>query len=241
MAKIHVALHTIQKDMPTLEKNGIGPQTQGGYKFLSVDDVLKAVRPLLDEHGVFVHAELLDHGFHYNPAALKEDGRVPRESIQAWVKYAFHFVAVEDGSEIVTTVIGEGIDTQDKAVRKATTSAWKIALIQTFSLVTGELDPDAQDGAHAAQETAPAPTQSKITKAAGGAKASAPAAGKSEVSQIQNEIRDYAKDVASSTGVPATYYQAVGKRLFPDAGASWMTDAPSLSKVLAELKAGATE
>lgn len=240
MAKIHVALHAIQKDMPTLEKNGIGPQTQGSYKFLSVDDVLKAVRPLLDEHGVFVHAELLDHGFHYNPAALKEDGRVPRESIQAWVKYAFHFVAVEDGSEVVTTVIGEGIDTQDKAVRKATTSAWKIALIQTFSLVTGELDPDAQDGAHAAQESAPAPTQSKISKAAGTTRTAA-ATGKSEVPQLQNEIREYAKDVAGSTGVTATYYQAVGKRLFPDAGASWMTDAASLAKVLAELKTGVTE
>lgn len=158
MALIHEKIFNIQKDMPTLQKNGVGPQTQGSYKFLAVDDVLSAIRPLLVEHGVIVVPVLVDKGFHYNAAADKGDGRVPRESIQAWVEYEFRFVAHEDGSEIVTRVVGEGIDTQDKAIRKATTSAWKIALIQTFALITGEPDPDSQDGAHAAQSDVAKPT-----------------------------------------------------------------------------------
>jgi hypothetical protein len=240
MAKIHEAILAIQKNMPQLEKNGVGPQTQGSYKFLSVDDILKATKPLLDKNGVIVHAELLDHGFHYNGALPKDNERVPRESIQAWVKYAFHFIAVEDGSEIVTTVIGEGIDTQDKAVRKATTSAWKISLIQTFSLVTGEIDPDAQDGAYAAQE-APASggAPSALKKAQGQSGGAKPAANSNnEVGALREQIKAKQQQIADSTGVKPDYGK-IGNRIAGNN--TWHSDVATLKKVLDALEKGEVE
>lgn len=237
MAKIHEAILEIQKNVPTLEKNGVGPQTQGSYKFLAVDDIVLAVRPLLDKNGVIVHAELLDHGFHYNRAALKEDGRVPRESVQAWVKYAFHFIAAEDGSEIVTTVVGEGIDTQDKAIRKATTSAWKIALIQTFSLATGEIDPDAQDGAHAAQEGTPTvnAAQAKLNKASGGVKTTA-----GKVPTTAGEFRT-AILAAVKAGGDVADYSKIGERISGKPKSAWVNDEKVLGQVLDALNKGEIE
>lgn len=241
MAKIHEAILEIQKTVPKLEKNGVGPQTQGGYKFLAVDDIILAVRPLLDKNGVIVHAELIDHGFHYNTAVPKDNERVPRESVQAFVKYAFHFIAVEDSSELVTTVIGEGIDTQDKAIRKATTSAWKIALIQTFSLATGEIDPDAQDGAHAAQESggSTSPAAAKIAKASGATQAKSPAkpAGPpKDAAEFRNAIL-----AAVKNGGGVASYEKIGERISGKPKSAWVNDVAVLSSVLKALEAGEVE
>lgn len=156
MAEIYNKILEVQKAVKGLEKNGVGPSTQGSYKFLSVDDVLVKVKPLLDEHGIIVAPTLLDSGFEFTKALAKDDSRVPKYVTTAWVKYQFDFIAVEDGSKLSSTVIGEGADTSDKAVRKATTSAWKIALIQTFALITGEADPESQDGANVPDQAGPA-------------------------------------------------------------------------------------
>lgn len=248
MAKIHEALLAIQENVPTLEKNGTGPQTQGSYKFLAVDDVLKGLKPLLNKHGVVVVPNLIDHGFHYNSALAKDNERVPRESIQAWVKYDFEYIAAEDGSSVHSVVVGEGIDTQDKAIRKATTSAWKISLIQTFSLVTGEIDPDAQDGAADAQGAAPAaanPAQAKLAKATAGATAKPAAAVKGNgAAELRNQIITKSKAVAESTGIPETYYRNIGDRLTGTTNAAdrkWINDTKVLTEVLAAIDAGETE
>lgn len=241
MAKIHEAILAVQKSVPTLEKNGVGPQTQGSYKFLAVDDIVLAVRPLLDKYGVIVHAELLDHGFHYNTALAKDNERVPRESVQAWVKYAFHFVAAEDSSEVVTVVLGEGIDAQDKATRKATTSAWKVALIQTFSLATGEIDPDAHDGAHAAQEAGAtsSPAASKIDKAKTATKAPATNAKSSDQAlQLRDAIKAKQGEVLAATGVKPEYGK-IGNRIAGNE--SWHSDVAVLTKVLEALENGEVE
>lgn len=172
----------VQQEIKGLEKNGVGPATQGGYKFLAVDDVLKVVKPLLDKVGVIVVPTLLDHGFDFTKAADKGDGRTPKVATSAWVKYEFRFVAVEDGSSVSSVVIGEGADQGDKSVRKSTTSAWKIALIQTFALITGEVDPDAQDGANTSgSDSTPkqTPAARKIEQARGG----------SAVDQLKDAIR----------------------------------------------------
>lgn len=227
---IYGALLAIQKDVPTLQKNGVGPSTQGGYKFLAVDDVLSAVRPLLDKHGVIVSPKLLDHGFHYNTALPKDNERVPRENVQAWVKYEFTFIAAVDGSQLSTVVIGEGTDTQDKAVRKATTSAWKIALIQTFALITGEPDPDASDGGRAnneAEASKPDPASLQRAKVQPVAVANA---GNARLNQIRAELN---KLMSLKELTPK------GNEFFnTEKAADWSGDVAKLEKLLAHLKTG---
>lgn len=238
MALIHEKILEVQKNVPTLEKNGIGPQTQGSYKFLSVDDVLHGVKPLLNEAGIVTVPNLLDHGFHYNSAIAKDNERVPRESIHAWVKYDFEFVAAEDGSSIHAIVVGEGIDTQDKALRKATTSAWKIALIQAFQLATGEIDPDAQDGAYAAQETTPqgGAANAKIAKAQGGGVTRKSTGSPTTAGEYRTAIL-----AAVKSGGGVADYEKVGNRISGKQKSEWLNDIEVLGGVLKALEAGEVE
>lgn len=227
---IYEALLAIQKEVPTLQKNGVGPSTQGGYKFLAVDDVLSAVRPLLDKNGVIVIPNLLDHGFHYNTALAKDNERVPRENVQAWVKYSFTFAAVADGSLVSTVVIGEGTDTQDKAIRKATTSAWKIALIQTFSLITGEPDPDAQDGGRANNEADPSKPEAASLQRAKVQPAAVANASNARLNELRAELGKL---------LPLKELTPKGNEFFGTEKASdWSGDVTKLEKLLAHLKTG---
>jgi hypothetical protein len=57
------------------------------------------------------------------------------------VKYTFY---AEDGSSVTAVVIGEGMDSGDKATNKAMSIAFKYACFQVFCIPTEEMkDPDA--------------------------------------------------------------------------------------------------
>lgn len=144
--KIYAALQGVMEDIKSLEKNGAAPKAMGGYKFLAVDDVLKEVRPHLVKHKIIVLPQLVNTDNH----VIQQDGG--RISTKVFLTFDFHFVSTEDGSEVVVTVVGEANDTGDKTVRKATTSAHKIALIQAFTLITGEADEHELADGNLAQE-----------------------------------------------------------------------------------------
>lgn len=161
---IYTAIATIRKDLPTLSKNGTGPSTQGGYKFLSIDDILTAVRPLEVREGVISYPVQSDTGYHYNTALPRDDGRKPSEAVQAIGTMVFRYVAIADGSHIDVEVPAEAMDTSDKATRKYVTQAQKIANITLYNIITGEPDPDSQDGG-AEVASAPNPVASKVAAA----------------------------------------------------------------------------
>jgi hypothetical protein len=230
MSAIHAAIHAIQKNVPTLAKNGVGPATQGGYKFLAVDDVLGAVKPLLDEHGVIVFPSLVNADFEVIEALRKDNERVPRINTFARLTYDFTFVAVEDGSTLVTRVIGEGADTQDKAVRKATTSAWKIALIQTFALITGEVDPDAQDGGRENNDAAPT-AESKGQRTVNAAKASPARPNNTALENAKQGVRDAWKQIhGDDVDYQDNGYMALGNKTFTGRWASSVDNLNDLTK-----------
>lgn len=186
---IYEKMHLIQSELPRLSKDGEFDGGQFSYKFLAVDDVIRAVRPLMNKHGVMMYPVVTDSKvdfFFGEPAGVK----APRGRVHVMLTVDYHFVCVEDGSGIVVTVVGQAEDTHDRAVRKSMTSAQKIAFIQAFSIETGEpdehelggsgpqKDEDAVDPKEAAVERkierarkeAPAKTPAK-SKAAGGAAA----------------------------------------------------------------------
>ena len=233
---IYAAIAAIQKDIPTLQKNGVGPSSQGGYKFLSVDDVLHAIKPLFDTHGVIVSPELVKDEFWVSTANAKDNERVPRSNISARVTYRFRFIAVSDGSHLDTVVIGEGTDTQDKAVRKATTSAWKIALIQTFALITGEIDPDGLDGG-AANNEAGATSNPQANRALSPKATAATPAGPSPVAALRNAI----KEAAAARGIDGAGYIKLGNEKFaPKDQSEWTANQSNLTDLLKAIEAGET-
>jgi hypothetical protein len=136
MALIHEKLAGANRDIEAIAK--ARRNEQQGFRFRGIDDVYDAVHPILAIHGILTIPEVVD-------ATVTE--RVARSGgamVLRTVRVRYHFVAV-DGSEIVATVEGEGMDSGDKATAKALSAAHKYALLQTFTIPVSEIeDPDAE-------------------------------------------------------------------------------------------------
>lgn len=120
--------------MSDLGKVGIGKDKrnqQQGFNYRGVDDAMNALNPLLAKHGLLVL-----------PRVLKRDV-TQRESKSGGTLFCvvlemeFDFIAVEDGSKhVVGPLIGEGMDSGDKASNKAMSIAFKYACFQAFCIPT---------------------------------------------------------------------------------------------------------
>ena len=111
---------------------------QQGYSFRGVDDLMNALHPLFAKYGVLMVPEVLE--------STREERVTAKGSalISAILKIKYHLIGM-DGSEITATVIGEGMDTADKASNKALAVAFKYAAFQIFCIPTDEIgnaDPD---------------------------------------------------------------------------------------------------
>lgn len=110
--------------------------TQQKYKFRGIDAVYNALNPVMSELGLFICPEILDHR------------REERETANhALLKYSILTVKftmyAPDGSNVYCTVVGEGMDSGDKASNKAMSVALKYACFQLFMIPTEEMvDPD---------------------------------------------------------------------------------------------------
>lgn len=111
---------------------------QQGYSFRGIDDLMNTLHPFFAKYGVIVIPEVLE--------STREERVTAKGSalISAILKVKYHFTAI-DGSEVCATVIGEGMDTADKASNKALAVAYKYACFQVFCIPTEEVaaaDPD---------------------------------------------------------------------------------------------------
>ena len=111
---------------------------QQGYSFRGVDDLMNALHPLFAKYGVIVVPEVLE--------STREERVTAKGSalLSAILRVRYHFTAI-DGSEVCATVIGEGMDSGDKASNKALAVAYKYACFQVFCIPTEEIknaDPD---------------------------------------------------------------------------------------------------
>lgn len=113
--------------------------TQQHFMFRGVDQVMNTMHPLLAKNGVFVVPEVVNT--RREERQTKNGGNL----IYTMHTIRFHFCA-EDGSEVVATVVGEGMDSADKSSNKAMAVAFKYACFQVFCIPTEEMakdDPDA--------------------------------------------------------------------------------------------------
>ena len=111
---------------------------QQGFKYRGVDDVMNALQPVMVKHGLFVVPEIIDQ--------RREERQTSRGGNLIYsvctVRYTFY---AKDGSSVQCVVIGEGMDSGDKATNKAMSIAFKYACFQVFCIPTEEMkDPDAE-------------------------------------------------------------------------------------------------
>jgi len=178
MALIHEALADIMKAVPNITKDR--QNQQQGFKYRGIDDVYAAVHPLFVEHGVFsvpcVESERSEDRVSGKGNAL----------IYRVLKIRYDFFA-RDGSSISATVIGEGMDSGDKASNKAMAVAHKYAILQILSIPTEEnLDPDAE--AHDVKPKTGNPPPARPSFPPPASHSAPPAAGMAGVVALVNEV-----------------------------------------------------
>ena len=110
---------------------------QQGFQFRGIDDVMNELHSSLAKCGVFVLPKVLEE--------TRTTGKTSRggDMFYTRLKIDFGFYA-EDGSHVDAVVIGEAMDTGDKASNKALSIGLKYAMLQVFCIPTeDEKDPDA--------------------------------------------------------------------------------------------------
>lgn len=102
-----------------------------GYKFRGIDDLYNALNKHLAEVGVFITSDVLN--VQREEKTSKNGGLL----IYSIITMKFKFIA-EDGSFVESTTIGEAMDSGDKSMNKAMSTAYKYALMQIFCIPTEE-------------------------------------------------------------------------------------------------------
>lgn len=133
---IYKAIADVIADVGAVGKDKVNKQQ--GFKFRSVDDVYNALHPALAKNKVFIVPEILEQ------TREMHQTKSGTQMVLVICKIRFTFYA-EDGSYIQSVIIGEGLDTGDKATNKAMAIAYKYACFQVFCIPTEEMaDPDSE-------------------------------------------------------------------------------------------------
>ena len=128
---------------------------QQGFQFRGIDDVMNELHSSLAKCGVFVLPKVLEE--------TRTTGKTARggDMFYTRLKINFGFYA-EDGSHVDAVVIGEAMDTGDKASNKALSIGLKYAMLQVFCIPTeDDKDPDAVSPQPAAGTMQQQPQQKK--------------------------------------------------------------------------------
>ena len=142
---------------------------QQGFMYRGIDAVMNALNPVMSKLGLFLCPEVLEQ------TREERQGRNGGTLLYSILKIKYTLYA-PDGSSVSCVVLGEGMDSGDKASNKAMSVAYKYAAFQLFCIPTAEMvDPDAEvhevapKGAkNAPKQATPSPAQPKadVTTAA---------------------------------------------------------------------------
>ena len=143
------ALSEVMKAVGAIAKKD--KNTAQGFNFRGIDSVVNAVSPALQKFGVVVVPSVEEYDYQ-----TVEIGRNRTAMGHVRVKVTYTFIGV-NGDAIKATVVGEAMDPGDKATAKAMSVAFRTALLQSLSLPTDEVDPDAHSYERSSAEDVLAP------------------------------------------------------------------------------------
>ena len=145
---IYKAIIGVMNDVNAIGKDSYN-KTQN-FKYRGIDDVMNELHTALAKNKVFIVPEVL------NEARSVGKSKSGGELYYTRLTIRFTFYA-EDGSSVAAVVIGEAMDSGDKASNKALSIGLKYAMLQVFCIPTeDEKDPDAQSPQPAAGSMKPA-------------------------------------------------------------------------------------
>ena len=142
--KIFSTINSVMSELGAITKNKRNQQQ--GFSYRGVDDVMNALNPLMVKNKLFCVPKVLKNE--------REERQTSRGSNLLYSIVTMEYTLyAEDGSSVSAVVIGEGMDSGDKASNKAMAIAYKYAMFQIFSIPTEETAPDADKDTP--EETAP--------------------------------------------------------------------------------------
>ena len=138
--------------------NAIGKDRRNkdfNFQFRGIDDVMNELHGSLAKFGVFVVPNVL--------AETRSEGKTKNGGTMFYTRLKINFgFYAEDGSHVDAVVIGEAMDTGDKASNKALSIGLKYAMLQVFCIPTeDDKDPDAVSPQPAAGTMQQQPQQKK--------------------------------------------------------------------------------
>lgn len=143
---IYQSINAVMEDLGPIAKDS--KNDKQNYKFRGIDAVMNALSPALTKHKIFVAPEVISVT---REAKTSSNGSTLQYSILT-VKYTFY---AEDGSSVSATVVGEGMDSGDKASNKAMSTAFKYACFQVFCIPTEEMRDSEEDSHKVIAEDSP--------------------------------------------------------------------------------------
>lgn len=191
MADIYSAIIGVMSDVGAIGKNK--RNAQQGFAYRGVDDVMNALQPAMVEHQIFVVPTILEQ--------RREERKTAKGGLLIYsvctIKYTFY---AADGSSVECTVIGEGMDSGDKATNKAMSVAFKYACFQVFCIPTEEMrDPDA--------DTPPPsePAQPSTQKSSGNPT--------NELKKAQDSLKKHLVNLYGNVRDAEEYYNSLGEKI----------------------------
>ena len=150
---IYKQISSVMKAVDAIEKDR--QNTQGtGYSFRGIDDIYNELHMHLANNGVFTTSEIIAE------RSEEKKSKTGSTLIYRILTIRFTFFA-EDGSFVESEVIGEAMDSGDKASNKAMAVAHKYALMQIFAIPTKD-NKDVEEQTH---EIAPIGDSNKYRRA----------------------------------------------------------------------------
>lgn len=150
---IYKRMSAITNELKTVAKNlNVQVTKSAKYKAVGEVDILNAVKPLEEKHGVYsypVETTVIEQEIVVQNTQYGE-----RQNFFIRLERTYRFVNMDNPSEYIDMkAYGDGLDSGDKATGKAMTYADKYALMKAYKISTGD-DPD-QDASEQYQRKTP--------------------------------------------------------------------------------------
>jgi hypothetical protein len=133
---IHQIFADVKREVGPVGKDSVNKQQN--FKFRGIDAVVNAAAEALDKYGVITIPVLQKITY-----STVEVGGARTLMGHVAVEVMYQFTG-PGGDHFNPVVPGEAMDSGDKATAKAMSVAYRICLLQTLNLPTGDLDPDSQ-------------------------------------------------------------------------------------------------
>ena len=141
--QIYKLIGDAMREIRAVGKDSVN-QTQG-FKYRGIDAVMNALNPVMSKLGLFIVPEVLEQTREERESVKAYNGKETKTLLKYSILKIKYTLFAPDGSNVSCVVIGEGMDSGDKASNKAMAVGLKYACFQVFMIPTEEMAQDDPD------------------------------------------------------------------------------------------------